>query len=137
MGPTLQVCLAPHGSPQTAALAQTLPIWCLSMGCTSFRSHPQLHCRLLHGCTWRSLVWCPWVSGTCCSVPGAPPALLLPFMSAELFLSHFSVLPPSCCAVYFCHSFLNVISGPPPASLMGSALVNSGSILEPDGNEVE
>jgi len=89
-----------------------LPMGCssgpeLSVGCSSFRPHPLLHHRLLHCCMWRSALCGPhglqgavcstmdlsWAAGSCCSVPGAPPAALT-LVPAGLFLSHsYSSLP--------------------------------------------
>lgn len=143
MGPIFQECSTPHGSPRAARPPACLPYYRLlhmgssstfgllllglSMGCSSFRPHPLLHCGLLHGCMWRSascgisvlqgdsllhygpllgckeLLLCAW--STCC-----PPAALT-LVAAGLFLS------------FSCSPFLNLST---PSIAHGSSLAVVG-----------
>ena len=100
----------------------------LSLSCTSLRSHPLLHCGLLHGFTRRSalrgacglqenslLLRRPLLG--CRELLLCPPAVLT-LGAAGLHLSHFSLLSPGfCCTVVF--SFLkSALPVMCPASLM-------------------
>jgi len=84
-----------------------------------------------------TMVFITGCRGTSALAPGTPPpppsSLTLVFV--EWFLSHI-LTPFSCCNLTLCIFFpllKYVITEALPASLMGLALANSGSVLEPAG----
>lgn len=78
----LQVLLQ-HGTPmdnsppRAAAPVQVILLLGFSMGCTSFRPHPLLHCGLVHGCMQRC---------TLCGVPCTAEVFLLQHLERLLLL---------------------------------------------------